>query len=134
MSTGSIQMLDERECRELLRVGSVGRIAFVRDDRLELLPVNYVFDTDVILIRANEGSAVTSIVGRDFVMEADHHDDTYQTGWSVLVRGEAVRMTEAEVEEYDGRLPNSWAGGDDPVHLAITPHELSGRRARSYPR
>lgn len=134
MSTGSIQLLDAGECRELLRVGSVARIAFQRDGRLELLPVNYVYDTDIIVVRTNEDSPVVSIVDRDFVLEADHHDDTYQVGWSVLVRGTASRMSDEELAEYEGRVPRSWAGGDDPVHLAIVPHELTGRRARAFPR
>lgn len=133
MSTGTIQELDEDECRDLLGVGRFARIAFMTDGRLELLPVNYAYDDGIILIRTTPHSGLASIVGHDFVLEADHHDDTYQTGWSVTVRGSAQVASPAQVEQFPARLPNSWAGGDDPIHIAISVDELSGRRARAFP-
>lgn len=133
MSTGTIQELDEDECRELLGVGRFARIAFVQDGRLELLPVNYAYDAGTILLRTTTSSGLATIVGSTFVLEADHHDDTYQTGWSVTVRGSAAIATAEQVETFGVRLPHSWAGGDDPVHIAITVEELSGRRARAFP-
>src|SRR5690606_33380428 len=51
MSTGTIQELDRDECRELLGVGRFARIAFSKDGRLELLPVNYAYDDDTIMLR-----------------------------------------------------------------------------------
>lgn len=133
MSTGTIQELDQDECRGLLGVGRFARIAFERDGRLELLPVNYAYDDGTILIRTTESSGLATIVDRPFVLEADHHDDTYQTGWSVTVRGSAAVASPEQIETFGTRLPNSWAGGDDPVHIAITAEELSGRRARAFP-
>lgn len=135
MSTGSIQELDHDECRELLQVGRFARIAFDLDGRIELLPVNYAYDDGVILIRTSETSALASIVDRRVVLEADHHDDTYQTGWSVIVRGTAARATDQQLEAFGTRLPNSWAGTrTEPVHIAITPEEIQGRRVRALPR
>lgn len=133
MSTGTIQELDEDECRELLGVGRFARIAFVTDGRLELLPVNYAYDDGVILIRTTTHSGLATIVGREFVLEADHHDDTFQTGWSVTVRGRAQIATAEQVASFPSRLPNSWAGGDDPMYIAISADRLSGRRARAFP-
>ena len=133
MSTGTIQELDEDECRELLEVGRLGRVAFVKDGRLELLPVNYAYDDGLILISTSARSSLASIVGEDFVLEADHHDDTYQIGWSVTVRGDASIATSEQLESFGGRLPNSWAGGREAMHLAITTDDVNGRRARSFP-
>lgn len=133
MSTGTIHELDQDECRELLAVGRFARIAFVRDGRLELLPVNYAYDDGVILIRTTNTSGLATIVGRDFVLEADHHDDTFQTGWSVTVRGTAAIATDEQVESFGVRLPNSWAGGEGEVFVAVTTEEITGRRARSFP-
>jgi len=133
MSTGTIQELGQDECRDLLGVGRFARIAFLRDGRLELLPVNYAYDAGTILIRTTHESGLATIVDTDFVLEADHHDDTFQTGWSVTVRGTASEATPEQVESFGVRLPNSWAGGEDPIHIAIVPTELSGRRARAFP-
>ncbi|GAA3535972.1 DNA-binding protein [Aeromicrobium flavum] len=134
MSTGSIQELDQDECRELLQVGRFARIAFDADGQLELLPVNYAYDDGILLIRTSETSGLASIVERRFVLEADHHDDTYQTGWSVVVRGTAARATPEQLEAFGTRLPNSWAGSrGEPVHIAITPEQLQGRRVRAFP-
>lgn len=134
MSTGTIHELGDDECRELLAVGRFARIAFDTGGRLELLPVNYAYDDGVILIVTSETSGLASIVDRPFVLEADHHDDTYQTGWSVVVRGTASRATAEQLEAFGTRLPNSWAGSKgEVVHIAITADDLQGRRVRSYP-
>lgn len=133
MSTGSIQELTEHECRELLGVGRFGRIAFDGREELELLPVNYAYDDGLVLIRTSSGSSLATIVDRPFVFEADHHDDTYQTGWSVTVRGTATVATDEQLAGFGTRLPNSWAGGDDVVHVAIVAERVKGRRVRSYP-
>ncbi len=132
MSTGSIQELELDECRELLAVGRFARIAFLTHGRLQLLPVNYAYDNDVVLINTPRTSQLASIVGGDFIFEADYHDDLYQMGWSVTVRGKAARATDAQVETFGSRLPHSWAGGEDLVHIAITAEEFSGRRARAF--
>ena len=133
MSTGTIQELDEDECRELLGVGRFARVAFLRDGRIEMLPVNYAYGNGIVLIRTTPHSGLATIVGGEFVLEADHHDDTYQTGWSVTVRGTAQLATQDQIDEFGSRMPNSWAGGKDPIHIAISPEQLSGRRARSFP-
>lgn len=133
MSTGTIQELDQDECRGLLGVGRFARIAFTKAGRLELLPVNYAYDDGTILLRTTVSSGLATIVGAPFVFEADHHDDTYQTGWSVTVRGTAALATHDQVESFGARLPNSWAGGGDAIHIAIRVEELSGRRARAFP-
>lgn len=134
MSTGSIQELDQEECRELLKVGRFARIAFDTGDQLELLPVNYAYDDGIILIRTSETSGLSTIVDRRFVLEADHHDDTYQTGWSVVVRGSAARATQAQLEEFGTRLPNSWVSSEGAaVHIAITVDDVRGRRVRQFP-
>ncbi|MCD9154086.1 pyridoxamine 5'-phosphate oxidase family protein [Aeromicrobium duanguangcaii] len=135
MSIGTIQELDYEECLELLQVGRFARVAFEGEDQLELLPVNYAYADGVILIRTSENAGLASIVERRFVLEADHHDDTYQTGWSVVVRGSAARATKELLESFGGRLPNSWAGSEgNAVHIAIMPNELRGRRVRAFPR
>lgn len=134
MSTGSIQELDAEECRELLEVGRFGRVALDGDDDLELLPVNYAFADGVVMLRTTAGSTLASIVdGRRFVFEADHHDDTYQTGWSISVRGPAELADDEQVGDFGGRLPVSWAGGGDGVYVAITVERMSGRRVRVFP-
>lgn len=133
MSTGTIQELDQDECRELLKVGRFARIAFDTGDHLELLPVNYAYDADTILISTSRGSGLSTIVDRRFVLEADHHDDTYQTGWSIVVRGTAQEATAEQLDAFGTRLPSSWAGATGaPTHIAITIDDISGRRVRQF--
>lgn len=132
MSTGTIQVLDEEECRELLAVGRFARIAFLTHGRLHLLPVNYAYDDGLILVNTTPTSQLSTIVASDFIFEADHHDALYQMGWSVTVRGTAARATQKQVETFGTRLPHSWAGGEGLVHIAIIPQEFSGRRARAF--
>jgi hypothetical protein len=46
------QVLSEPECRDWLAEGSVGRVAFLDGEFPVVLPVNYVVDDDLILIRS----------------------------------------------------------------------------------
>lgn len=61
--------------------------------------------------------------------EVDEVDDAWEEGWSVLIRGSAVEVTDPDELTRLQRLPlRPWAGGDKPAHIRIVPAAISGRR------
>ncbi|MBM7466830.1 pyridoxamine 5'-phosphate oxidase family protein [Microbacterium esteraromaticum] len=128
-----ITQLDEQECLELLRTTTVGRIGFVQEGRVLIIPVNFLLDDRSIVIRtAPDGPLSTLASSRVLVaFEIDHHDNLAASGWSVLLNGEVDTITEEHLASLPGassRLP--WAEGDRSLLLRLTPTTISGRRVR----
>jgi hypothetical protein len=63
--------------------------------------------------------------------EADHVDEAFSSGWSVLAVGTAHEVTDAAaVRSLQARaFTTPWAGdGGRTLWLALTPERLTGRR------
>ncbi|MEE8601403.1 pyridoxamine 5'-phosphate oxidase family protein [Euzebya tangerina] len=122
--------LGDGECIQLLRAHPrhVGRVGFYSQDGLTILPVNYrVFGGEVVF-HTDPGSLLFSAVMQDRVaFEVDDVTPSWREGWSVLVRGTAREVTDAESIEAIERLVRSWAGRDSRT-IAITPDQITGRR------
>jgi nitroimidazol reductase NimA-like FMN-containing flavoprotein (pyridoxamine 5'-phosphate oxidase superfamily) len=122
--------LTKTECFELLANEPVGRLALVDDRGPIVLPVNYILDNHTLLIRTGEGTKldVTSH-GEKVAFEVDRIDAASGTGWSVLVRGEAIEVTDPTELARLRRLPlHPWAPGPKQHFLRILPAVISGRR------
>ena len=130
-----IGTLDEKQCYDLLGSTTVGRIGFVRDARVEIIPVNYALSgRDLILHTAPDG-ILRSLAdeGAAVAFEVDHHTDLAGSGWSVLLQATLALATPAE--ESAARVQVSpWAGADRDVALRLAVSEVSGRRVRRDPR
>lgn len=61
---------------------------------------------------------------------ADRIDDAFSQGWSVLVRGPARRVSDAEeVRRLSAWVYSTpWAGGDRDLWVRIEPSSVTGRR------
>lgn len=124
------EQLTRSECFELLAGESVGRVAFVDDCGLVVVPVNYVLDRHMVMIRTDEGAKLdVAIRGGRVAFEVDRVDAATRTGWSVLVRGEAIEVTDPHELARLRELPlDPWAPGVKGHYLRILPATLSGRR------
>lgn len=134
LATGTIRELDHDECLDLLGVSRLARIGFLLDGTLQIYPANIVAVGSVIFLRTGEDSLLSELPRVDqLVVQTDYHDDTYQNGWSLLVRGVASPATDEQLAELDEVTPplRPWAGGDREIVLAIALDEISGRRVRS---
>jgi len=88
------QELTKRECFELLAQEQLGRVAFVDDRGPIAFPVNFVLDRHMVVFRTDEGAKLDAATrGGRVAFEVDGIDAATQTGWSVVVRGEAVEVT-----------------------------------------
>ena len=90
-----LKVLGFDECLQRLRDAVVGRVGFLRDGEIAILPVNHVVDGMDIAFRTSWGSKlqIAADAGR-VAFEVDGHDPALSTGWSVLVHGTATLVYE----------------------------------------
>jgi transcriptional regulator with XRE-family HTH domain len=121
------------ECRRLIAAGGIGRIAFGTVSGPVMFPVNFAVVAGTIVIRTGEGTMIAGHADGPAAFEVDHIDEALCQGWSVLVRGQAHRVTHpAEVEHLrqDAAIW-PWTGDDRDIYVRITADTISGRRIES---
>jgi len=126
----AISKLTPAECHRLIAPGGVGRIAFGTLSGPVVVPVNFAMLADTIVIRTAEGTVIDGHADEQVALEADHIDEALCQGWSVLVRGQAHRVTQpAELRRLqEDAAVWPWAGGEREVYLRIIPAQITGRR------
>jgi uncharacterized protein len=124
------QELTKSECFELLARERLGRVAVVDDLGPVVFPVNFIFDRHMVVLRTDEGTKLDAAVrGSRVAFEIDGADPATCTGWSVVVRGEAVEVTGPAELARLRRLPlHPWAPGAKAHYVRILPAALTGRR------
>jgi nitroimidazol reductase NimA-like FMN-containing flavoprotein (pyridoxamine 5'-phosphate oxidase superfamily) len=125
-----VHTLSEDACWELLRGGSLGRLAVVAADGVDMFPVNYLVDRGTILFRSAPGTKLIDVV-RDPVVafEIDGVDERHR--WSVVVRGVARRLDADDEIEASGVLGlETLAPSAKFNYVRITPRVVTGRRFR----
>jgi nitroimidazol reductase NimA-like FMN-containing flavoprotein (pyridoxamine 5'-phosphate oxidase superfamily) len=128
----ALVVLPAEECHRLLATRQLGRIGLVGDPFPLILPVNYVLDGDVVVIRTGS-SKITAAAHRTRVaFEVDDVDERTRTGWSVLVQALAEEVTGAGRDELVARLHaasgSPWAPGEHGHWIRLTPEVVTGRR------
>jgi nitroimidazol reductase NimA-like FMN-containing flavoprotein (pyridoxamine 5'-phosphate oxidase superfamily) len=129
-SNASWQELTKAECFDLLAKHHLGRIAVIDDQGPVVFPVNYVMDRHLVVFRTGEGIKLGAAGMRGRVaFEIDGTDPSTGTGWSVIVRGEAVEVTDPVELARLRELPvNPWAPGAKSHYVRVLPALLTGRR------
>lgn len=125
-----LEVLERRECLELLASHPVGRVAVVLGSSPLIFPVNYALDGDSIVFRSDEGSKLAGARnGFHMSFEIDGIDDDERRGWSVVVNGvgrEVVDATElARMKTLD---LHPWSPGAKGHWIRIRPETMTGRR------
>ena len=124
------QELSKSECFALLARERLGRAAVVDDRGPVVFPVNFVLDRHMVVVRTDEGTKLDAACrGSQIAFEIDGTDTAAHTGWSVLVRGEAIEVTDRAELARLRKLPlGPWAPGAKTHYVRILPAVLTGRR------
>ena len=134
MQGRTMEILDREECIRLMEghPAGVGRVALA-GPRPVIFPVNYAIDNGNIVFRTDAGTKFHAAVHKAFVaFEVDWVEPTWQTGWSVVVRGQAHLVTDPDELQRVRRLPLlPWAEGDKENFVSIETKLISGRRLGS---
>jgi len=126
-----LEILPFEECLRLLASVPVGRVGFIADGELVILPVNHVVDGQNVAFRTAHGSKLSAAEGQNVAtFEADHYNEQTRSGWSVLVTGRAeVVDAEADVQRLTRRGLHPWgAAMQHPFWIRIRPTSVSGRQ------
>jgi nitroimidazol reductase NimA-like FMN-containing flavoprotein (pyridoxamine 5'-phosphate oxidase superfamily) len=126
-----LRALERSECLDLLRQGSIGRIGLSIGALPVILPVNYAVDDEQIIVRTGSGTKLAAATSHAVVaFEVDDYSPDGRTGWSVLVRGYAAELADAQtVARMQGSGLDSWAlDGAADRWVSISTDEITGRR------
>src|SRR5215208_626716 len=127
-----LEVLDRKQCMELLQTVRVGRLVFTEDALPAVQPVNFRMWRHNVVIRV-AGGAKLAAAARNFVVafEADELDPDLRTGWSVTVVGHAQRITDVdELVEVSGIFLRPWVEGQRDHFVRIRTEKVTGRRLR----
>ena len=120
-------VLTTDECWAMLRANEFGRLAFHLGDEVHLTPINYAVDGDTLLFRTAEGSKLLAVeMNPDVAFEIDEFDE--QHARSVIVRGVARHLGEAEEHRAENVPLRPWVTTLKYDVVEIRPTEVSGRR------
>ncbi len=126
-----LMVLSFDECLELMAHTGVGRVAFLADGEIEVLPVNYTVEGARVAFRTANGSKLEAAVEQAVVaFEVDAYDPSARTGWSVVIKGRADVVSDRNVIarlEISGLKPYATAV-PKPEWVVIHPNTITGRR------
>jgi transcriptional regulator with XRE-family HTH domain len=129
----TLHELTEAECRALIAPGGVGRFLFVQADRGPVaIPVNFKMDgADVVFRAGGDSATVAGIHQQPVSFDVDQLDEALSEGWSVLLTGTAIVITDApELSHVQSLDIQPWAGRDRDLYVRLSPTQITGRRIR----
>lgn len=112
----------------------VGRTAWISDDRPTLVPVNYAWAGEAVVVRSDPGLKLNELRGAEVAFEIDRIDRARKEGWSVVVHGVAHEVAidgwPATVLKPHEIYLEPWAPGTKLHWFRLTRRLISGRRIR----
>lgn len=126
-----LEILGHDACMALLKGQYIGRLAFVEAGEPVILPVNYAVFGDSIVFRTSFGGKLDAAGHvRPAAFEVDDIEETYQRGWSVLVKGTLYDVTDrATLDELEELPLRPWVRHvEHPFWVRLVPNEVTGRR------
>jgi uncharacterized protein len=126
-----LEILPFDRCLELLATVPVGRVSFLADGEIVVLPVNHVVDGQDPIFCTARGSKLSAAEGQNLVaFEADGYDERTKSGWSVLVNGRAQAVYEdAEIQRLSRLGLHPWVtAAERPFWIRIRPTAINGRQ------
>jgi len=123
--------LPKDEALRLLASVPFGRVVFTARALPAVRPVNHLVDGGRIIIRTSLGSALSTDVdgtGTVVAYEADEIDPATHQGWSVVVVGRAVPVTDELHRLRYRELLQPWVAGQRDEVIAISTDMITGYR------
>ena len=127
---GRLERLDREECRRLLESANIGRLAYCTDAGPRIIPMNYTLVSEGVVFRTSiDTEASHQLFDQPIAFEVDQVDEFLQTGWSVLVVGNAQPLREESLLLLDvGQAPQPWPEGRRALVVQLPLTMITGRR------
>lgn len=128
MSAEPSWTLDAKDCWELLRSTSVGRLAVIGVEGPEIFPVNFTIEHSALAIRTGDGTKIEAIRDHPRVaFEIDGVED--ETAFSVVVKGDAKEINAPdELRDTVSLDVSPLQPGTKNHFVRILAEEVTGRR------
>jgi nitroimidazol reductase NimA-like FMN-containing flavoprotein (pyridoxamine 5'-phosphate oxidase superfamily) len=126
-----LAIMAPEDCYDRLRHAHVGRLGFMDEGEVVILPVNIALDGRSIVFRTGIGAKLSSaVMAKPVCVEIDDWDDFEHTGWSVLARGVAAEVLDDDRIARLVTLPvRPWTNPEVRDHwVSVTVQEITGRR------
>lgn len=126
-----LEILSVDECHELLASAAVARLAFIDHGEPVVLPVTITIWGRSVVFATDSGSKLeAAIMERPVALEVDSWDPVARAGWSVLVKGTAMTVDDAdELDQLDTLAAVPWVRPDRPKRwVRVVPNDITGRR------
>jgi uncharacterized protein len=127
---GRLETLDRDECRRLLGSTNVGRLGYCTDLGPRIVPMNYTLVGEAVTFRTGiDTEASHQLFDHQVAFEVDQFDEFLQTGWSILVVGNAQPLDEESLLLLDVRqTPQPWPAGRRVLVVQLPLTMMTGRR------
>jgi hypothetical protein len=125
------EVLTVPECHRLVALeaagSGIGRLAVSGAHAPVVVPVNFSYTDDQVLVRLGDGFLWREAKGKLVAFEVDHIDTDAGVAWSVLIRGLATEL-EGVPDGIPDRAPKPLVPEPGSRILAIRPDVATGRR------
>jgi len=126
--------LDDATCWRLVERAGFGRVGFLQNDQVVVLPVNAgVMNRRIVFRTVSDSSLAKAGTGSVVAFEADHTDPVAESGWSVVVRGRLWDVTDdPEVDTWSELAVHAWAPPPTDRWMVIDPTIVTGRMVQRH--
>ncbi|QGF24406.1 pyridoxamine 5'-phosphate oxidase family protein [Raineyella fluvialis] len=125
MERERMEELTPEACWEVLAEQQIGRLAYVLDGEVNIVPINHAVREGQIIFETGQGSKLVALDEQGTVAyEVDRIDEHESV--SVVVRGFATEL-EGEEARTAASGVHPWIEGDKPDVMVIVPSVVTGR-------
>jgi nitroimidazol reductase NimA-like FMN-containing flavoprotein (pyridoxamine 5'-phosphate oxidase superfamily) len=132
-NAGTFERLDPDECWTLVGGHGVGRIGFMGETHIQIVPTRYDALRGTAYFRAGTfGELARRVHGHAVSLQVDDLDRRTFSGWSVVLTGTAHRVEDAATvaARWSVGRPSPWLPGADSQWIALQVNAILGERVR----
>ena len=120
--------LPDEQAWAFLTRRTLGRLGYHLGTEVHMTPVNYAVVDGQVLFRTAPGSKLLGVVlNADVAFEVDEVDEVAGRATSVVARGVATRLDEAQIRALGTAGPRPWVATEKEEVVAIRLTAISGR-------
>jgi uncharacterized protein len=128
----TFEVLSHDTSVQLLGLEEIGRLAWLTGGLPHIVPVNYAWDGEAVVIRSDPGTKLEGLLGAEVAFEVDRIDRLHKEGWSVVVHGVAHRVAVGDWPATAIRPSElylePWVPGKKSHWVRVIPRVVGGRR------
>lgn len=129
----AFERLDAEECWKLVGSEGVGRIGFLSETKMHIVPTRYDAHRGTVYFRAGTfGELARRVHGQAVSLQVDHLDRATFSGWSVVMSGRAHRVEDAATvaARWSVGRPSPWLSSPDSQWIALRVDDIGGEQVR----